>query len=304
MKDNRKTELKVGVTVFLSLLTMIIIFGWAKNISLTSSQQVIDIEFKNVAGLEDGDNVTVNGVRSGFVESITVYNEKVLVKISLNKNINLKSNAKFSVSMIDLMGGKKIEVFPGTTEEELDLSKVQIGEFYADIPTVMATIGSLGDDIPLLVKQVNSSLESIQIFLKDEKFSNELKSTLSNLSTLTFKLNKLIDVNNENIKRLADNSVELTEEAKKMLAENRENLKLSVEAIINLTAKSDTLVTNLNSLVEETKAQKNNAGRILYDEALINNLSETLKTTKELTKILLEQLKGEGINIDAKINLF
>ena len=127
MKDQRKTEIRVGVTVVLGLLIFIWILGWAKNFSLTPSENYLFVKFNNASGLEIGDDVTVNGVRKGNVEDIKVDDQNVIVKISLDNDVQLKQDAKFGISMLDLMGGKKVEIEPGSSQDKLDPNKVQQG---------------------------------------------------------------------------------------------------------------------------------------------------------------------------------
>jgi len=63
MKNERKTEIRVGITVIVGLLVLLWIFGWTKNFSLSSNSYLINVRFDNVSGLEIGDQVTVNGMR-------------------------------------------------------------------------------------------------------------------------------------------------------------------------------------------------------------------------------------------------
>ena len=70
MKDQRKTEIKVGVTVILGLLIFLWIYGWAKNFTVNSHRKEISVEFASVSGLSEGDPVTINGVKKGYVKKI------------------------------------------------------------------------------------------------------------------------------------------------------------------------------------------------------------------------------------------
>ena len=134
MKNERKTEIKVGITVVFGLIILLWIFGWAKNFSLSSNSFIIKVKFDNVSGLEVGDQVTVNGMRKGFVQDMEVGPNNVLVELSIEKDIVLKEDATFAVSMLDLMGGKMVEVFPGKSEKDFDKTKIAQGTFYSDIP--------------------------------------------------------------------------------------------------------------------------------------------------------------------------
>ena len=65
--------------------------------------------------------------------------------------------------------------------------------------------------------------------------------------------------------------------------------------------KSDSLLTTLNNLTQETITGGNNLGKILYDDSLYNNLIESIQSIKELTKVMLYQLEADGIKVDANI---
>ena len=147
MKDERKTEIRVGLTVLIGILVFIWILGWAKNFSIKSNEHFVKVRFTNVSGLEIGDQVTVNGMRKGYVKEMLVEPNNVLVELSIENDVQLKEDATFAISMLDLMGGKKIEVFPGTSLNTYDNKKISEGKFYADIPSVMSLFGSVQDDL-------------------------------------------------------------------------------------------------------------------------------------------------------------
>jgi len=134
MKDQRKTELKVGIAVIVGLILFIWILTWAKNFSLSTTEKSILVSFKNVSGLEIGDEVSINGVKKGFVDDFKIEGDNVIVKLSLENDTPIKEDAVFRIAMLDLMGGKKVEISPGSSGKLLDYSQVQAGTFYADIP--------------------------------------------------------------------------------------------------------------------------------------------------------------------------
>jgi phospholipid/cholesterol/gamma-HCH transport system substrate-binding protein len=301
MKDERKTEIRVGLTVLVGILVFIWILGWAKNFSLQSNEHFVKVRFTNVSGLEIGDQVTVNGMRKGYVKEMTVEPNNVLVELSIEKDVKLKEDASFAISMLDLMGGKKIEVFPGTSSTAYSSSKISNGTFYADVPSVMSLFGSVQDDLVTVLKDVKVSLHSLNKYLTDDKLSSDVKTTMANLSLLTDKLELIITENRNDIRSLTKNAVELTETSNKLISSNKENIDQVFVDLKKVFQKSDTLLSNLNNFTKETMNQQNNAGKLLYDENVINDLKQTLKQVNELTSILIEQLKNDGINVDANI---
>lgn len=301
MKDDRKTEIKVGLTVLVGIIIFIWIFGWAKNFSLQSNDQIIKVKFNNVSGLEIGDPVTVNGMRKGYVKEMVVGANDVIVELLLEKNIILKEDATFAVTMLDLMGGKKIEIIPGNSNQPLNTNKTSVGVFYADIPQAMSLLGSVQDDFVTVLKDVKVSLNSLNNYLTDEKLNKDVKQSLSNLSSLTQKLDLMLSENRNDLKSLSKNAVELTDKTNELLTTNKENINQLFVDLKSIVNKSDILLSDLNSLTKETKEQQNNVGKLLYDENFLNDLKATLKQVNELTSILVDQLKNDGINVDANI---
>jgi phospholipid/cholesterol/gamma-HCH transport system substrate-binding protein len=301
MKNQRRTEIRVGITVLVGIIVFLWILGWAKNFSITPTDNTVKVQFTNTAGLEVGDPVTVNGVRKGFVEDIKVNGEKVIVTMKVSNDVALKEDANFAVSMLDLMGGKKVDINPGTSNNLLDYNRLQTGTFYADIPYVMSMVGSFQKDISSTISDLKITLNSLNNYLGDRKLNSDIKSSMSNLSEVTKKLNLLIDENRNNLKQLTANTVELTEDAKNFFNQNKESFNTSAKELQTVLINSDNLITKLNKFTDEISNKQNNLGKILYDEKIYNDLTQSLKQLNELTKIMIEQLKKDGLKVDADI---
>lgn len=304
MKDQRRIEIKVGIMFMAGIIVFILILGWAKSLSFSEKGNTITIKFLNVAGLEIGDNVTVNGVREGHVENISVKDNNVFVTILLNQGIDLRSDAKFAISMTDLMGGKKVDISPGTSSQALDYSQVQQGTFYADVSSVMAMLGSSQNDLLTTIKEVKVTLKSLNNYLTDQQLNKNIKTSISNLSELTGKMNLLIDENRKSIKKLTANSVDITNDTRKFISENKGDISQSIKEAVDVLKNTDSLVVKVNDLADEIKNRNNNIGKVLYDEKIYKNLTESLQQVNELTKIIIKQLNDKGFKVDAKVNLF
>ncbi|MCA0388429.1 MAG: MlaD family protein [Bacteroidetes bacterium] len=311
MNQQHKTELKVGLTVILGLLVLIWVIGWAKNLSVVDKDKKVKVLFGNVSGLEIGDNVTVNGVRKGFVETIVVQDSSVIVGLSLDNDVELPEGSKFYVTMLDLMGGKKVEIKPGSKKTPLDMTLLQKGEFQFDIPEVMSLVGNMSGDIPKIMTKIDTSLSAINAYLKDDDIKRDIKTGLKNFVALAVEFRSVlqeqrgqIDVLVKNGIKLSQNADSLTMTASGFIKENKDSIASSIKNLNNLLAQSDKLVSKLNSIIDETTSQKNNLGKLLYDEKGYDELKATLKDAKELLQLVKKQLKNEGLNVNAKIDLF
>jgi phospholipid/cholesterol/gamma-HCH transport system substrate-binding protein len=301
MKNERKTEIRVGLTVLAGLILFLWILGWAKNFSIRSTDRDILVKFNNVAGLEIGDNVTVNGVRKGFVKDMSIERSDVIVTLSLDRKVDLKDDAVFTLNMLDLMGGKRVEIFPGNSQKNLDPGRVYTGEFLSDIPSVMAVFGSVEDDLVSLLKDIRITLSSMNEYLTDEKVESNVKNSLTNLSEISRKLNLMIDENRDNINILTQNTVELTDEASQFIKSNKNDLTESISKVKDVLEKTDELLIKINRFTDQTIQKENNLGKILYDEKFMTDIQSALDQLNKLTTILVDQLQGKGINVDANI---
>lgn len=301
MKNERKTEIKVGITTVISLIIFIWILAWAKNLTLTSDDIIINLTFENVSGLEVDDQVTVKGLRKGFVDDIYLDGNKIFVKISVDNNVDLRKDAKFWIATTDLMGGKKIEIIPGESIEMLDLNSLHTGLIQPDLNSMMAIAGSMMSDVETIVDDLKITFSTVNNYLSDDEMMIDLKSSLRNLKNLTEKFNALITDNSDNITRITENIAAISEESRTFFDENRESLDSSIKKFNIILSKSDSLVSRFNFLAAETMEGNNNLGRILYDDSLMINMRETLKILNELSKLVLYQIKTDGFKVDANI---
>lgn len=301
MNKTKATEVKVGVTVVVGTILILWILGWAKGVDFLSDKTEIKILFNSVAGLETGDRVSVNGVKKGTVEVMESLEDGVLITASLDPDTDLREDAAFSIMMLDLMGGKKIEVAPGISEKKLDLSSIHRGKFSGDISTAMAAISDVQEDLVSVVKEVKISLQNINKFMANEEFANNVEQSVTGLNDLLALLNKVTTENRENLKRLIVNVDTLVTNTNSFLAENRNIVgDLSAELTSSLE-KTNILIEKITRLADETTGGKNNLGKFLYDEDLLKDLKATIKQTNNLFDILIKQLQDEGVNVDANI---
>lgn len=304
MKENRKTELKVGITVIAAIILFIIIFGWAKNLVVGSGYKELSIVFDSVAGLEKGDAVTINGVRKGYVTGISILKDSVLVQATLDPDTDLRSDSHFHVAMLDLMGGKKVEIFPGKSEIPLDLSKRQSGSFQGDIASTMAMLSGVQEDLIVVIKEVKTALANLNGIMGDKEFTSDVKNSVSGLKNLIEKVSSVIAENREGFKKLVKAGGSLAENADNFITENKEEIKTAVKQANELIKNTNDLVGKLSRFAEEITNKENNLGKALYDEQFLNDLKNTIKQAKELIGTLINQLEGKGLKVEADVSLF
>ena len=304
MKDQRKTEIKVGITVIIGVIIFLLLYGWAKNYTINSNRKVVSVEFASVSGLSEGDPVTINGVKKGYVKKIVLINGRVTTLLDFDSDVYLAQDAKFYVIMLDLMGGKKIEVNPGSSDKSLDYTKMQQGNFLGDVSSAMAVVGTVQNDLVDVIRDMKVSLTILNKTLTDQKFTNDLKLSVANLAQLTEGLNTLVQNNSAEIGKLLKNGTELAKNTNDFIISNRDSISQTISSVHSALKASKELLTKVNAFMDKTDKSKNNLGRIMNDTTLVDDLKASIQQVRELTKVLLDQLKAGGIEIHAHVKVF
>lgn len=301
MKDSRKSEIRVGITVIIGFVLLTWIFFWAKNISIFNDDQILKINFNSVAGLETGDAVTISGLKKGFVKSIELYKTNIIVTIRLEKEVELRKDAKFYIQMADLMGTKKIDISPGQDQQMFDYNSVPLGYFSGDIATAMAMFSSVEDDLVAVIKDFRITLDNLNKIIDDKELHSEVKKSFVNLNTLSNNLNQLIIENKTAVNELIKEGKLLTKEGREFINSNSEEVKRFISKSKEVFDNLNSLIINSDKFISETVDGKNNFGKFLTDETLMEDIKTSIRELRELMKIFTEQLKGEGLNVDAHI---
>lgn len=304
MKENRKTNIKVGITVIIAIFIFLFILGWAKRITIAGDYNVLKMRFNSVSGLELGDHITINGVKMGKVHNILIDGNSVIVEGYIPKNVVLKKDAKATVEMMDLMGGKKIELKPGESDELFDFNNVLDGRLSTDIPGALAMVGNVEQDLKLIILDTRNLLEQINRNLSDENTMNSLKTSVKNLEQITTNLNEFLSKNNSKLEKTIENIANLTEKSDKFLSRNADTLVATFNETRELIANLNKVVISFESILNQTQEKDNNIGKILYDDELYSKLKQSIIRLDSISNILLEQLESKGIKVDAKIRLF
>lgn len=301
MNKERKTNLRVGIVGVLAFILMIWIFGWAKNFNLSSDSLKLHIRFDSVAGLEEGDVVSINGVRKGFVETIRIKDDGVYVIAVLDNDTKLKADASFSVVMLDLMGGKKVEIDQGTSETLLDLKDIHNGKFGGDISAAITALSSVQTDIIDIVKEVKTSLSAINRIISDSSIAEKLSVSLSKLNSALDETRNLIRNNKDDLNTLLTSTTSMTENVNKFLTKNDEVINENLKNLDILMKNTNQITDKIKTMIEEIQGKRNNLGKIIYDDEMLTKLQTTLDNFNELAKQINSQLKGDGIKVDADI---
>jgi phospholipid/cholesterol/gamma-HCH transport system substrate-binding protein len=151
MQKNNEHKMRLGIFVSIGLTLFIIaIYFIGDKQQLFNKTFQINSVFKDVSGLQVGNNVRFSGINIGVVESIEIVSDsavKVIFNIDNKVRAYIKKDAKITIGSDGLMGNKVAIIIPGTK------SKLEI----ANNDVIVATVPVSMDDILFNLKVTSSN---------------------------------------------------------------------------------------------------------------------------------------------------
>jgi len=255
----RGVEFRVGLFVAVALLILFLGFFWLGDYRAARRGYGFKVLFTDVGGLRPGDPVQIAGVEKGKVRQVELKEQAVEVSLWLDSDVELKQDCRVLIRDIAMISGTKfIKVDPGRSGIPLDISQPLWGVSPPDF--------SISD-----LQTVANHLTD----LVDEEMVKSLKEAVENVSRLTLDL-----------RRLASQSrADLIEGVKELRAASQK---------LNELISSEELHSALGALqaisrrLEEMSEGGGTLGKLVNDEQLYNELTETTRALRDL----LEDIKA------------
>src|SRR5271154_1253303 len=189
-----KQNIKLGSFVFAGLILFLIsVFFIGKESNFFNRTFLVSAIFRNVEGLQKGDNVWLSGVKIGTVKSVDIITEsKVIVSLSLRDKQNefIRKNATASIGSDGFIGNKIVVIRPGNATriiQENDtinaLSPADTQELLGIAKEVGENTRTLTEDLKIIVFKIKSGKGIIGELLNEGPLSKDLRNTVSSLKT-------------------------------------------------------------------------------------------------------------------------
>jgi len=218
MKTTSGQKIKIGMFTFVGLLVLALgVFFIGNQKNMFSSTFTVYGTFKNVSGLQVGNNVRFAGINVGVVQDINIVNDSsVRVDVTLNSNVKkfIKKDSKLSIGSDGLMGDKLVVIIPGgvTSTESvanggqlasvnpLDIDKI-VNKVTRVIDNAEALTGGLSD----IVAKINHGKGSIGRLLNSDKLSRDLDKTVNQAQSTMANVHKTTTTLNTDLKAAQSN---------------------------------------------------------------------------------------------------
>lgn len=303
MANKKFAEFKVGLFVLIAALIVILTIFWVKGFTVNLAEQDYSVYFAKISGLNEGDQVSVNGVRKGKIDKILLEGDSVLIKFSMDKSIKIKNDYRIYVAATELTGGKVLYLEPGKSGSEINPETILHGEPGADFSSLMNSFGEITADVKSLLGEfkkstdnLNQVITNVNEIVGDGYVKSNIRTTLSNLAVSSANLNSLVSDSRAGINNITSKLSRTADNVDVMIGDNGKELKSTLSNIQSLTMTVDTLVSNLNIVVTDISNKDRGLGKFISDDKFFDNINKTLTEIELLTK----KIRKDGV----KINLF
>ena len=284
-------EIKTAILVIASILLFIWGYSFLKGRDLLTSYKTFYVEYDNVEGLTASAPITLNGLVIGKVNEIKFSNASgnLIVEMQIKSDFPISKSSIATIYESGLIGGKQIMIVPNLKDQNMAVTgdKLQSGVKLGLTDLLAEKMAPLQVKLDKVLLNADQMLTGINNVL-DKKGQQDLKDALSELSQTIAQFHKA----SENING--------------MLADNKANINGIVtdfhKVSTNFVAVSDSLkqanlgktardlqvtLKRVDEIMAGLNSGKGTAGKMLKDDALYNNLTET---SKEL-ELLLQDLR-------------
>jgi phospholipid/cholesterol/gamma-HCH transport system substrate-binding protein len=255
---------------------------WLKQFSLARRVRVWHVTFPQTGGLSSSDEVQVNGLRKGAVQSVALVHDHVVVDLALASDITLTTDSRVSVRNIGLMGEKVIAVDLRASGTPYTARDTITGIYEKGIPEVLAGLGGTIDAITDLATQLKSLADAL-----DQ--DGNLTQTLANVHGTSEELKAAVAENRILFHRTVTNLYTASQTAKSLTTDREASLKRTLDSFERSAAGLERLMTRVDSLRAtiqsvSTKVDRGDGslGRLVNDPRLYDEAKHTVAELRAL----------------------
>ena len=292
-----KTEAKVGLFITISLFFL---FGLLSQLSsfdnLFKKSYPIMAKIDDGTGLKPKAKVKLKGVDIGFVKSINLKGNDVIVNLSIDEGITIPDDSIIGLSQDSLLGGKFLDIKPGHSNKNLKPNMLlQKEEKQSSIAEASTSADEAFTEIKLLVHDLRDILnsggkEDINTSLHNIKEFTNLLSSISRDENRT--IHDIIKNLNRAIKRFDKMSATITKTSK-------DYSKVSKD-IHNTLAEYSRVANTINSDLPNIMKRIDNITR--YLDSIGATLDEKLPPAMDKFTHLEDNLNHTIENNDSSLN--
>ena len=293
--STKSKSIKVGI---ISLITIFLIYfgmNFLKGINVLNNGKILHAYYEDVAGLTEGNAITIKGYKIGTITEIKFDNERdnqLKVNLNIQNDIRIPKNSIAKIVSLDLMGTKGISLVLGDSKEFVSTGDELISSIESSLQDeVNAQILPLKMKTEELIGSIDSVMTVITSVLnKDarESLSKSLISldqTFSTLSETMKVIDKMVNENKENVNVTLTNFASISENLNHSNEEIK-NILYNFSSISDSLVKADILstVNKIDKIINSINNEEGSLGKLVKNKSIYENLESASRELEELIK--------------------
>lgn len=279
--DNHTPRFKARLGIFIVVgiaIFVMAIFIIGKQQNLFNPVFKITTNFKNVSGLQVGNNIRFSGINVGIVDNIKIINDStVQVDLLVKKDVQqfVKADSYASISTEGIIGDRIIIITQGSTNSPI----AKDGEHILSKEPIET------DDV---MKSLKTSAESAEVI------TLQLAEIMTNINTGQGMLGRLIQDSTiaENVNLTIENFRKSSEGLDQTIEVTKDNVFAFMESLQKTVAKTEVASNHLGEIMMKINRGEGALGMLLRDTTIVNNIEETVINLKESSIGLNENMEA------------
>jgi phospholipid/cholesterol/gamma-HCH transport system substrate-binding protein len=271
--------LKVGLLTLAALASVVVMsLKITTNKSGFGEYKTYKTVVKDASGIFEKSSIKVAGINSGRIKGIELNGaEGALITFEMLEGIKLTNNSRLKIKSVGFLGDKYLDIILG----DQNADKLPEGSM---IPAEGGGgFDELTKDASEVLKEVKDIAKAIKESLKDEQGNNVLKQIISNVNDLTASIKRITTNNEQKITEIVDNVKALSEQlAYETDRYQKDSLMHDLAKIGPILDKADVAVGDLKIIIADLKDGKGTVGKLLRDDAVVDQVSQTLSSVNRL----------------------
>jgi len=311
MNPDKKKEIIVGLVALAGVVMLVIGVMLGESFSLSGQQKTIQFMFPSSGGIKPSSPVVVNGVERGTVTKIENKNDSVLVTAFIDGIGDIYTDANARISILEITGGKKLEIFPGVSSQSISENHIIRGKTAADLGDLIADVGEVSVDLKRIVRGLDTLIVNANGVLGDTVLMNDLRVTITNASEAMVRINDMVARNEGAVNSSIANLSELSRELNSAVKEQKPNIERIIADMKQVSEKAVTLIDKVDNSWEDVSKIASDVRKIIEDiqsnESLLNKLLYDKKLAQRLDSVMynlgtfVEKIDQHGINVNVRL---
>lgn len=270
--------LKVGLLTLVAMASVAVMsLKVTQNQSGFGKHVQYQTKISDASGIFEKTPIKVAGINAGKIRKIELDGNKALITFEILEKIKVTPSAKLKIKSVGLLGDKFIDMDlgegSGNRLEENSYVTTEDGE----------GLDTLAKDASAIMKDVKEITENIKEALKDKDGRNVIKGIVENIEKVSDSLRRITDQNEEKVNRIIDDIEQLSSQLARETDRYQKNSLMSDLAKIGpILDKVDATVDDLKIIVGDLKDGKGTVGKLLRDDAVVDQVSQTLSSVNRL----------------------